>query len=904
MPRTLSLRSRTMLLASFAVGAILVSDAVIRLDIQREAGRTNLAERAALLASMQADAMSVPLWNLDDELVRSGLSALARDPDFAGAEIVKSGGDVVRQMPSRRQLTAVRAGAGQIEVARPINYVDHGQTKLLGQLRLGLRTDRLQAALSREAWQQAAWLVLLLSAMVTVLAVAFRQLSNPLDLLAGALGRLASGETDVEVPALHRTDEIGAVARGLQVFKDTAFQLVSAQAQYRAVYDHAVLGIFCLDANQKVTSVNAALLALTGDKDAAALQRRLSDTGEGGLYVDQERRRELFALRSDQGGYVAETAELRHADGRHIWITQTSSAVRDAAGHVIGYVGTAEDITDRRRRTEEERMRIRAAVESAADAMLIADADGAPLFVNRAFSNVLGYDLAGLGAAGGFPKLFRDGAVGRQLAQALKGGNCRMETELCARHGRAVPMAVSVAAISDEHGAVVGSVAICTDLSGRRAAEAQIAHMARHDPLTGLLNRVTFNERLQALLASSKGQGSQVAVLCLDIERFKEVNDTLGHAAGDDLLQQVAARLNALAGEATAAARIDGDEFMVMHLLQGSPGDAEDFATDVMVALSRPYRLGGSEVTVGLQVGLAVSPHDGYETEELLRFAGLALCEARAAGSNTIRRFSPEMDRVLQHRTALERDLRRAVANEALVVHYQPQCRLSTGDIVGAEALLRWTHPERGPISPADFIPIAEQTGLISTLGEWVLRTACRTAASWPRPLRVAVNISPLQFRTGDLVQQVRAVLAETGLPARRLELEITEGVMLHDTEATLATLHELKAIGVRLAMDDFGTGYSSLSYLRRMPIDKIKIDQSFVRALGTEPAAEALVRSIIGIGRGLGIEANAEGVETEDQAKLLRREGCHEVQGWHFGRPQPAEAFAALLTGVQSRAA
>ena len=314
MQRSLSLRSRTMLLASFAVGAILVSDAVIRLDIQRQSGRVNLSERAALLASMQADAMSVPLWNLDDDLVRSGLRALARDPDFASAEIMKPGGDIVRESPAARPARWSRLQTPAVEVARPITYIDHGQTRLLGQLRLALRTDRLDAALSREAGQQAAWLVLLLVAMLTILAVSFRQLSIPLDMLAGALTRLASGQAEVEIPALQRTDEIGAVARGLQVFKDTAFQLVSAQAQYRAVYDHAVLGIFCLDADQKVTSANAALLTLTGDEDADSLRRRLT-TAEGGLYVDQERRRALFDLRREQGGYVAEIAELRHADG-------------------------------------------------------------------------------------------------------------------------------------------------------------------------------------------------------------------------------------------------------------------------------------------------------------------------------------------------------------------------------------------------------------------------------------------------------------------------------------------------------------------------------------------------------------------------------------------------------------
>ena len=889
-----------MVLASVGVGGLLLADAALRLRADRAAGRAGLAERAALLVTMQADALSVPLWNLDNDLMDAALGALAQDADFARAEIVRPDGAVMRRLAG----PALDRSSGQIEVARDVTYVDHGRRRVLGRLRVALRADRLEGALLREEERRATPLIVLLGAVLITLHVAFRTLNRPLDLLAGALGRLAAGEQDVPIPGLHRDDEIGRVARGLQVFKTTMFQLARTQGEYRAIFDHAALGVYCMDPTGRFTSVNAALLAITGDTDINALQASLMAPGDDALYVDPHRPAALRRMRHDQDGYEGQVSELRRADGTSIWVTQTSRYVRDAAGNLLGHVGTIEDVTERHRRLDEERLRIRAAVESAGDAILIADVDGTPLFANRAFADILGYDLASLRDRGGIVPLLRDAASGLRVAQAIRGGSCRIEAELLARAGRAVPMAIRVSPISGERGDVVGTIVICTDLSDRRAAEAQIAHMAQHDSLTGLPNRVAFGVRLEAAIDASV----PVAVLCLDLDRFKEINETLGHAAGDVILQQAAARIAASLGAGDVAARVGADEFIILqHCIPSSTyagQEADALVSVLMRELSRPYALGCGEVVIGASIGIALCPQDCSDVEGLLRFGALALYEAKAAGRGTARRFSPEMDRALQQRSALERDLRRAIGEAALDVHFQPQCRLATGAMVGAEALLRWTHPERGPISPAEFIPIAEETGLIGPLGEWVLNTACRVAASWPQKLRVAVNISPAQFRTGDLVGQVRAALAASTLDPGRLELEITEGVMLYDTEATLGILAALKGLGVRLAMDDFGTGYSSLSYLRRMPIDKIKIDQSFIRELGREPAATALVRSIIGIGRGLGIEANAEGVETEEQALLLGQEGCHEVQGWYYGRPCPAAVFAAGLLGPRSQAA
>jgi diguanylate cyclase (GGDEF)-like protein/PAS domain S-box-containing protein len=434
------------------------------------------------------------------------------------------------------------------------------------------------------------------------------------------------------------------------------------------------------------------------------------------------------------------------------------------------------------------------------------------------------------------------------------------------------------------------------DITERKRAEARLNFMAQHDGLTGLPNRNLLRQRMDEILLHARRSSDKAAVLILGLDNFKTVNDTLGHGIGDKLLRAVAKRLRSMLREEDTLARLNSDEFAVVQSGLARPEDAVLLARRLLEAVGEPYLICGHSVVVGASIGIAMAPGDGDESEKLLKHADMALSRAKNDSRGTFSFFESGMDARAQARRKIEADLRGAIENDVLRPHYQPVIDLSSGRITGFEALVRWPHPERGMISPAEFIPVAEETGLINGLGGLMLRRACMDAVLWPEDVRVAVNLSPAQFRTGNLLSIVIDALKQSGLPARRLELEITETLLLEKSGQVLATLHALRALGVRISMDDFGTGYSSLSYLRSFPFDKIKIDQSFVRDLAANRDAQAIVRSIISLGIGLGVTITAEGVETEAELSCLRAEGCHEGQGFLFSRPQPNSEIAGLL--------
>ena len=538
------------------------------------------------------------------------------------------------------------------------------------------------------------------------------------------------------------------------------------------------------------------------------------------------------------------------------------------------------------RRLRRERERLRQLADVALEGLLICDGDEV-IAANRSFARVSGYD--------------RDRSPKQYASSLLPGIDLpslpefeEREADLVGADGQIVPVRVLRSQV--QLGRKSQTVLAIRDQRERIRTEAKIRTLAFNDALTGLPNRTRFHELLTLHVASLHDSSRSYAVLIIDLDRFKPVNDMLGHAAGDLLLCKVAERLRSAMRDGDVIARLGGDEFVVLLTEAEHAESAVGTATRLIELLSHPFSLDGHLAHVGASVGVALAPEHGDTPDELLHNADLALYAAKRDGRGSAKLFERAFDTRMRERLALEAGLRRALAEGELVLHYQPLLDTHSGRIASAEALVRWRHPERGLIPPLDFITLAEETGLIVPLGEWVLRTACTEAATWPNELSVAVNLSPTQFRDPHLAETVEAALKAARLSPMRLELEITEGVLLADEERTLATLNALRSMGVRIAMDDFGTGYSSLSYLQRFPFDKIKIDQSFVRRIPDDPSSAALVRAIITMGACLGISTTVEGVETEEQLDFSTAQGCDHIQGYHVSRPLPATAFHAFL--------
>ncbi len=449
--------------------------------------------------------------------------------------------------------------------------------------------------------------------------------------------------------------------------------------------------------------------------------------------------------------------------------------------------------------------------------------------------------------------------------------------------------------IPDQAGETRYIVNVVDDVTERRRADEKIAHLAHYDALTDLPNRVLFRERIERELQRAS-RGEQFALLYIDVDEFKGINDSLGHHVGDELLKAVAARIRGCIRETDHVARLGGDEFAVIQTGVGSTRDVVEFVMRIHEAIRQPYQCLGHQLSSDASIGIALAPQDGTDLDQLIKNADLAMYGAKADGRRTYRFFEPAMDARAKARLTLERDLRQALLDGGFEIHYQPLVDLVSDEVTACEALLRWRHPERGMISPADFIPVAEDTGLIVELGEWVLRTACAEAATWPDHVRLAVNVSPVQLKCPTLALKIASALAASGLPADRLELEITEAVLIRDDETALAILHQLRAIGIRIALDDFGTGYSSLSYLKRFPFDKIKIDRCFVSDIAEIDGSSAIVQAVVNIAAARNMTTTAEGVETLEQKEMLRTLGCTEMQGYLFSAAKPGAEVRQLF--------
>jgi diguanylate cyclase (GGDEF)-like protein/PAS domain S-box-containing protein len=591
-------------------------------------------------------------------------------------------------------------------------------------------------------------------------------------------------------------------------------------------------------------------------------------------------------------------------DGLTISPSVLSFMTAVAAFAILG-ISLIAAILDRRAKSELQKQKVvlDTALENMSQGLCMFDAEGRIMLFNERYGEMMGrrrlplqgrllidvlQDLRSIGEWDGDPDQFCAG-----LISEAKAGNTA--TRIVDRDGRSIR-------VVDQPMKGGGWVATFEDITEWQQAQQQISHMARHDALTNLPNRTLFREQLEKALRLAK-RADQLAVLCLDLDHFKEINDTLGHPIGDALLREVARRLGECVTEHDTVARLGGDEFAIVQFCSNAePSVVSGLASRVVESIASPYEIGGHQLVIGVSVGISLAPEDGEDPDELLQKADLALYRAKADGRGTYRFFESGMDARAQARRMLERDLRLALQRDEFEVYYQPIRDIAGDRVVAFEALARWNHSLRGLIAPNNFIPVAEETGLIVPLGDVVLRKACVEAAGWPAHIAVAVNLSPVQFKNPTLVTSVKAALQASGLSANRLELEITESVLLQNSEATLAVLHELRGFGVRISLDDFGTGYSSLSYLRSFPFDKIKIDRSFVTDLATRDESMAIVRAVTGLGKSLGIVTTAEGVETDAQFDLLRQEGCTQAQGYLFSRPRPAADVAKMLQKAPER--
>ncbi|MBJ7579220.1 EAL domain-containing protein [Devosia sp. MC532] len=622
---------------------------------------------------------------------------------------------------------------------------------------------------------------------------------------------------------------------------------------------------------------------------------------------------------SAEAFYESYTSELlsNRSGTRHKNRETLSSGRTIQTAHVyspkLGWVVTHEDISDEiaslasqnKRKLELERQNIRldAAVNNISIGLSMMDARGRLIICNEPYARIYNLPVELLK-----PGTQLEDILSHLFDIGMSSGNTREEyiswrREVIARreYGKTVHELNGRIILMQHHPMKDGGfVTTHEDVTEQRKAEARIQHLARHDALTDLPNRIEFLDQMKRTEADLQ-RGEMAAVLYIDLDNFKVVNDTLGHAVGDEVIKQAAVRLWGTTRETDILARLGGDEFALLLRPLDSADTAARVAERIVKALSAPMNIAGQLIEIGASVGISVGPNDGTATDQLVKNADLALYKAKSEGRSTYRFFETGMDADLQQRRSIEAGLRMAMQRNELRLMFQPLFGLAENRVTCVEALLRWDHDDR-TVSPAEFVPVAEDTGLIVPIGQWVLEQACRTAATWPLNVRVAVNLSPVQFRHKDLVAHVKHALEKSTLSPERLELEITESLLLNDSEITMRALHELRSMGVRISMDDFGTGYSSLSYLRSFPFDKIKIDRSFMADLTSRLDSQAIIAAVIGLGRALGMETTAEGIETEEQLSLVRQQGVSEVQGFLFSPPLPAQSLASLLLSQDIR--
>lgn len=699
------------------------------------------------------------------------------------------------------------------------------------------------------------------------------------------------------------TDATGHVTHFLSIQEDISerksveVELRRKEARFRAIFESSQDAIVLI-ADGRNAMVNPACAALLGyDNPADLLGQATTD-----VFAPAHRARIAENIKRRLAGQPAPEsyeAQLIRSNGSLVDVdVRVSVFDQDNERYILALI---RDISERKR--NEETTRLWATVfENSGEAVMITDPDNRIVSVNQAFTEITGYAPGEV--VGRNPAILgsgrHDASFFEEMWRRLKAsGHWQGEIWDRRKSGEIYPKWLGISAVQDMKGTLTHYVAIFSDISERKEAQERIEYLARHDPLTGLPNRALLADRLEQALAHADRTQSQVALLFLDLDRFKTINDSLGHPVGDALLQEITARLKASVRETDTISRLGGDEFVIVVTDMHEVDTATSVAAKILEITRAPFEIGGHTLSTSISIGIAIYPVDGGDFDTLLKKADIAMYHAKDAGRNTYRFFTEQMNVNALERLLIQNRLQQALEKNEFILHYQPQVALGTGRIIGVESLVRWKNPELGLVPPDRFIPMAEENGAIVAIGDWVLREACRQAKAWTTEglgrLPVAVNISTLQMQHGDFAERVLAILDETGHDPRLLELEFTESILIQDVERVLGQVSRLKAAGITIAIDDFGTGYSSLSYLKRLDVDRLKIDRSFIRDISTDPDDAAIVRAITQMARSLRLKILAEGAETSEQTRFLLAEGCDEVQGFLYSRPLTADAFAKL---------
>jgi len=782
----------------------------------------------------------------------------------------------------------------------------------------GIGTDLIsQVRHAEDAASQAAWRISLLASALLVLTVVLatflaRGIIRPLTRITNSMSKLAARDGAIEIDDDRRIDEIGDMARALVVFRDNLRKVAQAEERLKneailRVHHEALgaisQGVLITDAQRRITYANPAFQRISGYSEAEILGMTPSFLhNKGGDEKILGELSDAIASGRHFHGHLLNYTK----DGTQFWSDLSVSPVLDTEGCPTHFVGVTRDITEHRQIQQE--LRIAATAFESLHGIMVTDSRGIILRVNNAFSDMTGYTAAEV--VGQTPAILKSGRheaefyadMWRQLSAT---GAWYGEVWDRRKNGEIFPKWQTISAVCGVDERTTHYVAAFSDISENKAAEDEIRNLAFYDPLTRLPNRRLLLDRLQHGLAASTRNRLYGALLFIDLDNFKNLNDTFGHDKGDLLLQQVANRLSQCMRDGDTVARLGGDEFvLILEELSGNQPEAaaltETVGERILDALNQPYQLAAHECHSTPSIGITLFCGHDIEIDELLKQADLAMYQAKAAGRNTLRFFLPDMQATITARSALESDLRKGLRDNQFLLFYQPQMT-ADGRLTGVEALVRWQHPARGLVPPNDFIPLAEDTGLILPLGLWVLEAACRQLATWAgnpatAHLSMAVNVSARQFNHADFVAQVQATLERTGARPHRLKMELTESLFLANVDETIAKMSTLKARGVSFSLDDFGTGYSSLSYLKRLPLDQLKIDQSFVKDVLTDPNDAAIAKMVLALAESLGLEVIAEGVEIEAQRDFLTHQGCHAYQGYLYSRPLPLDQFEAFV--------